>query len=164
MHEIYISFLTFFWHHSIIDKPEGQNFKNFVKLSVKSSHIIGFSRIPRYRQKRTLSLRVFGKNDTFHSAYSPKTKNSASSLNTLYIAKSTQFYSAFSPTTISLTLRFREVWLRFFAENAQNNPKTHSYEDSAKFNVVFLKTTLSYSSRFRRKREVIENFEYLCDF
>ncbi len=167
MHEIYISFLTFFWHHSIIDKPEAQNFKNFVKLSVKSSHIIGFSRIPRYRQKRTLSLRVFGKNDMFRSTYSPKTKNSASSLNTLYIANSAQFYSAFSPTAISLTLCFhwkREVWLCFFAENAQNDPQTHSYEDSAKFNVVFSRTMLSYSSRFRRKREVIKNFEYLCEF
>ncbi len=43
-------------------------------------------------------------------------------------------YFAFSPSTISLTPRFRrkhEVWLRFFAENAQNDPKTHNYEDNA---------------------------------
>jgi hypothetical protein len=85
----------------------------------------------------------------------------------LYIAESAQFYSAFSPTTISLTLRFwrkREVWLCFFAENAQIDPKTHSYEDNAKFNAVFSATTLSHASRFRRKRQVIENFEYLGEF
>jgi hypothetical protein len=35
-------------------------------------------------------------------------KNSASSLKTLYIAESAQFYSAFLPTTISLTPRFRQ--------------------------------------------------------
>jgi hypothetical protein len=58
----------------------------------------------------------------------------------LYIAKSAQFYSAFSPTRISLTPRFRrkrEVCFRVFAENAQNDPKTHSCEDSAKFNSTF---------------------------
>ncbi len=92
--------------------------------------------MPRYRRKRTVSLRVFGENATFHSAYSPKTHNFASSLNTLFIAETAQFYSTFLPTTISLTPRFhrkREVWLRVFAENAQNDPKTHSCEDSAKF-------------------------------
>jgi hypothetical protein len=51
-----------------------------------------------------------------------------------------------------------------FAENAQNDPKTHSYEDSAKFNFAFSATTLSHASRFRRKRGVIENFEYLGEF
>jgi hypothetical protein len=84
-----------------------------------------------------------------------------------YIAKSTQFYSAFLPSTISLTPRFcrkYEVLLRFFAENAQNDLKTHSYEDSAKINVAFSATTLSHASRFRRKRGVIINFEYLCEF
>jgi hypothetical protein len=94
-------------------------------------------------------------------------KNSASSLNTLNTAESAQFYSAFLPTTISLTPHFRrkrEIWLRFFAENAQNDPKTHSYEDSAKFNVTFLATTLSHASRFRRKQGVIENLEYLREF
>jgi hypothetical protein len=68
---------------------------------------------------------------------------------------------------ISLTPCFRwkrEVWLRFFAENAQNDPKTHSYEDSAKFNAAFLATALSHASRFQRKRWVIENFEYLEEF
>jgi hypothetical protein len=85
----------------------------------------------------------------------------------LYIVESAQFYSAFSPTPISLTPRFRrkrEDWLRIFAENAQNDPKMHSYEDSAKLNVSFSATMLSHVSRFRRKRGVIENFEYLCEF
>jgi hypothetical protein len=111
---------------------------------------------PRFWQKRYISLRVFAENAWF-----------ASSLNTLYTAKSAQFYSAFSPTTISLTPRFRrkrEVWLCFFAENAQNDQKTHSYEDSTKFNSAFLETTLSHASHFRRKRRVIENFEYLREF
>ncbi len=104
----------------------------------------------------------------FHSTYSPKMHNFASSLNMLYTAESAQFYSACSPTTISsLTPRVRQkrkVWLRFFAENAQNDPKTHSYEDSAKFNYMFSATMLSHASRFRQKRRVIENFEYLCEF
>jgi hypothetical protein len=71
------------------------------------------------------------------------------------------------PTTISLTPRFcwkREVWLRFIAENAQNDPKTHSYEDNAKFNAAFSAITLSHALRFQRKRRVIENFEYLGEF
>jgi hypothetical protein len=124
-------------------------------------------RIPRYRRKRTVSLRVFGDNATFHSAYSPKLRNSAPSLNMLHSSESAQFNSPFSPTTISLTPRFRrkrEVWLPFFAENTQNDPKTHSYEDNAKFHSAFSLTTLSYASRFRRNRGVIENFEYLCEF
>ncbi len=68
---------------------------------------------------------------------------------------------------VSLIPRFRqkrEVWLRFFAENGQNDPKTHSYEDGAKFNSAFSATTLSPASRFRRKRRLIENFEYMCEF
>ncbi len=103
----------------------------------------------------------------FHSAYSPKTHNFVSSLNTLYIAESAQFYSAVLLRTISLTPHFRrkrEVWLRFFAENAQNDPKTHSYKDNAKFNATFSATMRSHASRFRRKRRVIENFEYLGEF
>jgi hypothetical protein len=85
----------------------------------------------------------------------------------LFTAKSAKFNSPFSPTTISLTPRFRqkrEVWLPFFAENAQNDPKTHSYVDNAKFHSAFSLTTLSYTSRFRRNRGVIENFEYLGEF
>jgi hypothetical protein len=42
--------------------------------------------------------------------------------------------------------------------------KPISYEDSAKFNSAFSATTLSHASRFRRKRRVIENFEYLREF
>jgi hypothetical protein len=71
------------------------------------------------------------------------------------------------PTTISSTLRFcrkHEIWLPFFAENAQIDQKTHSYEDNAKFHSAFLLTTLSYASRFRRNQGVIENFEYLGEF
>ncbi len=65
---------------------------------------------------------------------------------------------------ISLNPRFRwkrEVWFRFYA---QNDPKTHSYEDCAKFNSVFLATMLIHASRFWQKRGVIENFEYLDEF
>jgi hypothetical protein len=93
--------------------------------------------------------------------------NFASSLNTLYTAKSAQFYSPFLPTTICLSPRFRrkcEVWLRFFAKNAQNDPKTHNCEDSAKFDSAFSATMLSHASRFRRKRRVIENLDYLGEF
>jgi hypothetical protein len=108
-----------------------------------------------------------GENTTFHYAYSPKTQNSTSSLNTLYFAESAQFYSSISPTTISFTPRFRrkhEVLLRFFAENAPNDPKMYSYEDSAKFIVAFSVKTLSHASCFQRKRGVIKHFEYLCEF
>jgi hypothetical protein len=59
----------------------------------------------------------------------------------LYPAKSAQFYSAFSPTMISLT--------PLFTENAQNDLKTHSYEDSAKFDSAFWATMLSHASRFQ---------------
>ncbi len=106
----------------------------------------------RFRRKRNVS-----------HTYSPKTHNFASSLNTLYTAKSAQFDSAFSPTTISLTpciRQKREVWLRFFAENAQNDPKTHSCKDSAKFNSAFS----AMPSRFQRKWREIKNFEYLGEF
>ncbi len=112
-----------------------------------------------YRQKCTVSLHVFGKNATFYSAYSPKTHKFASSLNPLHTAESARFYSAFSPTTISLTPRFRrkrEVWLRFFAENAQNDLKTHSCEDRAKFNSAFSATTLRHALHFRQKWRVIQ--------
>ncbi len=108
---------------------------------------------------KSISLRIFGENATFHSTYSPKSRNSAPSLNMIYTAESAQFNSPFSPTTISLTPRFlrkRKVWLPFFAENAQNDPKTHNYEDNAKFHSAFSLTTLSYASRFRRNQGVIE--------
>jgi hypothetical protein len=63
----------------------------------------------------------------------------------LYTAESGQFYSRFSPTTISLTLRFRwkrEVWLHTFAENAQYDPKTHNCKDNAKFTLRFCNATM----------------------
>ncbi len=103
----------------------------------------------------------------FHSTYLPKMKNSASSLNMLYTAECTQFYSRFLPTTISLTSSFlqkRDVWLCFFTGNDQNDPKTHSYEYHAEFNVAFSATTLTHASRFWRKQGIIKNFEYLCEF
>ncbi len=89
------SFFPFFWHHSIIDKAEAQNVKKCFKLSVKFSYIIGFLQMLHYRQKRTVLLCVFGENTSFHSTYLMKTHNSAFSLNTLYTAKSAQFYSTF---------------------------------------------------------------------
>jgi hypothetical protein len=46
-----------FCHRLIKDKAEVHNFKDFVKLSVKFLCIIGFSRIPCYHCKRTVSLR-----------------------------------------------------------------------------------------------------------
>jgi hypothetical protein len=52
----------------------------------------------------------------------------------------------------------------FSPKNAQNDPKKHSYKDNAKVNSAFLATTLSHASRFRRKRDVIENLEYLGKF
>ncbi len=123
-------------HKILKDKAEVKTFKKFVKWRVKFSYKIGFSQIPRYRRKRTVSLCIFGKNATFNSP--------------------------FSPTMISLTPHFRrKVWLPFYAENAQNDPKTHNYEDNAKFHSAFSPTKLSYASRFRRNRGVIENFEYL---
>ncbi len=94
-------------------------------------------------------------------------RDSSSSLNTLYTAEGEQFYFIFSSTTISLTGRCRwkrKVWLQFFAENAQNDTKTHGYEDSAKFHSAFSATTLIYATRFQRKRVVIENVEFLGEF
>jgi hypothetical protein len=87
-----LKFFTF-WHHSITDKTEVQNI--FYILYLIFPCIKRFSRIQLCRQERTVSLLVFGKNASFHSAYSPKMRNSASTLNTLYIAESAQFYAAF---------------------------------------------------------------------
>jgi hypothetical protein len=116
-------------------------------------------RILCYRQKRIISLRIFGGNSTFHSAFLPKTHNSVSSLNTLYTDKSTNFYSAFLPTTISLTLhicRKRWAWLGFFTKN---DPKTHSYKDKAKLHYAFSATMLSYATRLRRKTRSDRKFQ-----
>ncbi len=117
--------------------------------------------------KRTVSLPFFGKNAMFHSAYLPKTCNSSSFLKLLFTAKRPQFYSMFLPTTIKLTPCCRqkcEVWLHFFAEDAQNNQKTHNYKDNAKFHSAFLVTMLGYATHFRWKSWGIENFEYLGKF
>jgi hypothetical protein len=49
---------------------------------------------------------------------------------------------------ISLTrhcCRKSEVGLHFFAEDAQNNKKTHSYKDNAKFHFTFLQATLRFA-------------------
>jgi hypothetical protein len=40
----------------------------------------------------------------------------------------------------------------------------HSYKDKANFHSAFSATMLSYATRFRRKWERIENFEYLGEF
>jgi hypothetical protein len=42
-------------------------------------------------------------------------------------------------------------------------PQKHT-KKKKKFNTVFSATTLSHASCFRRKRRVIENFEYLGEF
>jgi hypothetical protein len=110
---------------------------------------VWFSRIPRYRRKRTVSLRVYGKNVTFHSAYSLKMKNSASSLNTLYIAESAQFYSAFSPTMISLTP------LRDFAENAKFDSAFSPRTLKTIRKRTVTKTALSLTLCFRRQRSTM---------
>jgi hypothetical protein len=67
----------------------------------------------------------------------------------------------------SVTLRCHrkhKVWLHFFAEEAQNDPKTHCYEENAKFHSALLVATLIYATCFRQKLGVIENFEYLGEF
>jgi hypothetical protein len=159
----------------MIDKAEVQNLKKFVRLSVKSTYKIGFSRIPpktrsetvRFRRKRYVSLHIFGKNVTFHSAYLLKTHNFASSLNTLYTAESAQFYSAFFANnnwfSFALSPNMRSL-PPLFCRKRSIRSETHSYEDNAKFNSAFSATTLSHASRFLRKSGVIENFEYLGKF
>jgi hypothetical protein len=103
----------------------------------------------------------------FYSTYLPKTHNFASSLNMLYTAESAQFYSAFSPT-ISLTPCFgrkrKKFDSAFSPKMFETIRKRTVAMTSAKFNFAFLATTLSYASRFWRKRRVIENFKYLIEF
>ncbi len=106
------------------------------------------------------------KNAPFHSAFLAKTLrftmilpsllNSAASLNTLYTAESEQFNSTLLPKTWSLTSLFH--W------KPSKRSKTHSYKDNAKFQSMFLVSTLSYALRFWRNRGVIENFKYLSKF
>ncbi len=84
----------------------------------------------------------------FHSANLPITRNSTSSLNTLYTAKNAQCYSDFLPTTISWTRcchRKCEVSLRFIAKNAQYKPKMRSYEDNPSCSYAFFVTWLCYA-------------------
>jgi hypothetical protein len=137
-----VRFSHFFCHHSIIDKAEVQNLKNFIKLIVKSLYIIRFLRILCSRRKCTVSLRVFGKNAMFHTAYSLKTHYSPSSLNMLYIAESAQFYSALLPTTISLTPCF--CWNIKF--DSAFLPKTLKMLRKR----TVTKTTLNLTLRFQR--------------
>jgi hypothetical protein len=140
MHEILWFVFPIFLASFNKRRGRGPEFKKKFRLRVKFLYINGFSPIPRYRQKRTVSLRVFSKNASFHSTYLPETLNSNFSLNTLCTADSAQFYSTFSPTIISWTLHFRqkrEVWRHFFAENAENDQKIHSYEDNAKLAPYF---------------------------
>jgi hypothetical protein len=85
----------------------------------------------------TLSLRVFGEYSTLHSTYSPKTHNSASSLNTLYTAENVQFYSAFSPTTISLRRVFGDIAQPCFALFAENGELSKTSNICAKNKNVF---------------------------
>jgi hypothetical protein len=58
-----------------------------------------------------------------------------------------------------------DISLRFFADDAQNSQKTHSFEDNnTKSHSVFLVTTFSYATCFWQKCKMIENFEYLGEF
>jgi hypothetical protein len=57
-----------------------------------ASYKIGFSQIPRYRQKHTISLHVFGENVTFYSAYLLKMHNSAASLHMIRTAWLSRVY------------------------------------------------------------------------
>jgi hypothetical protein len=80
-------------------------------------------------------------------------------------SESLHFCSAFSPTAISLTPRFHQkhkVLLHFFIESAQNDPKTRSYEDNAKFHYLGDNAPLCYA--LSGKWGVIEIFEYLGEF
>ncbi len=109
----YSSFFTFFRHHSIRDKAEVQNFKNFVKLSVKFSYS---SLNTLYTDKSALS--IFINNAQFNSVLKLKTQ----SLTPLFCRKRSKqskinsrkdnpkFHSAFSVTMLSYALRFRRNW------------------------------------------------------
>ncbi len=106
-------------------------------------------------QKVTVSLSVFGKNATFHSTYCICRKHLIPLFLWIHcILPKAHSFSLHLPTTISLTQHFlwkNEVWLHFFTKNFQNYPKTHSYEDNAKFYSTFLAAKLSYATRFWQK-------------
>jgi hypothetical protein len=109
---------------------------------------------------RTVSLDVFGKDALFYSIYSLKTCNFASCLNMLYTSESAQFYLTFKLQIVGLTRRCpqkRKVSLCIFDKDCQDDPKTVSYEDHAKFHSEFSVTALIDATRFQQKREVIEN-------
>jgi hypothetical protein len=94
-----------------------------------------------------------------------KTRNSASFLNTLYIAESAQFYSAFSLITITVTRHFcnkAKFHPAFFAENAQYDLKTRIFKTTGKFHLVFSATALTFATRFRRN--VVDTSKYLGEF
>jgi hypothetical protein len=112
---------------------------------------------------------VIAENAPFHSAYSLETlrfipRICRKRMIPLLFWIHGILLKAHSFTSHFLQQRNREAWLRFFTENAQNDPKTHSYEDNAKFNSAFSVTILSHASGFRWKQCVIENFEYLGEF
>jgi hypothetical protein len=68
------------------------------------------------------------------------------------LPKAYSFTPRFSPTTISFWhgCRKRKVSLCFFAEDAQYDPKTRSYEDNAKFVLA-----LSAKTRIEKKNSNI---------
>jgi hypothetical protein len=91
--------------------------------------------------------------------------NFTSSLNTLYTTKAHSFTQHFCQQ--------RWVLLRAFAVNAKFDsafsPKMlkriqKRTATKTALNLTFFTTTLSHFSCFRRKRRVIENFEYLGEF
>jgi hypothetical protein len=101
----------------------------------------------------------------FQSAYLPKIRNSAYSLNTLYIAESAQLYSASSPTKISLISDFRrKSELSTFLLKALKTIRKRTVT----------KTMLNLTLSFWRQCSVLfralakmgsdQNFEYLGEF
>ncbi len=121
--------------------------------------------------------RVIAENAPFHSAFSVKTHRITPRIRRKRIIQLILWIRCILPKAHNFTPNFRRqrlVKLRAFAENAKFDsafsPKTlktirkRSHEDSAKFNSAFSATTLSLESRFRRKRGVIKNFEYLGEF
>jgi hypothetical protein len=87
-------FFTFF---GIIQFQKRPRFRISEFCKNKSYLILLHNRIfENTAYKRTVSLRLFEENATFHSAYALKMRDS-SSLNTLYTAEGAQFYSIFTP-------------------------------------------------------------------
>jgi hypothetical protein len=122
VHKILQPVFHFFWHHSKIDKAKVQNFK-ICKINFKFSYINEFYRTALSLKAAPFHSTFSAKIALFHSAYSPKMQNSTACLNMLYTAKAHRFTARF--------WRKRLVSPRFFAQNAQYDPKTRSYEDNA---------------------------------